>query len=196
MPTTLTRDWRQRNARIAELLEQRTGATVESWKARIGAADLPDEASLRAWLAREGVVGYPQMLLVMEQFGYPAFLVASADELIDAQYRDRRQLRPILDAVLTFAATLGELTVQARKTYISLMTPRRTFAAVQASPIRRVDLGLRLDHQPPTGRLQPAGSTASGRVNLRIGLTSVADVDDEVERWLRKAYDENSRSPR
>ena len=37
--------------------------------------------------------GYPQMLLVMERFGYPDFLLASADELIDGQYADRPELR-------------------------------------------------------------------------------------------------------
>jgi hypothetical protein len=32
----------------------------------------------------------------------------------------------------------------------------------------------------------------SGSVTVRIGLTSVDQVDDEVEAWLRRAYDENA----
>lgn len=63
------------------------------------------------------------------------------------QYANRAQLRPILDAVLAAASGLGEGTVQARKTYISLVTPRRTFAQVKVSTRGRVDLGLRLDDQ-------------------------------------------------
>jgi hypothetical protein len=38
------------------------------------------------------MTGYAQSLLVMECFGYPAFFLASADELIEGQYADRPQL--------------------------------------------------------------------------------------------------------
>src|SRR5262245_30013842 len=42
--------------------------------------------------SNQGVTGYAQSLLVMEQFGYPDFLVATADELIEQQYADRLEL--------------------------------------------------------------------------------------------------------
>ena len=77
--------------------------------------------------------------------GYPDFLTADAGELIDGQYADRPQLRPILDAVLALLPALGPVTVQARKTIVSLVSPRRTFAVVQATTKDRVDLGLRLE---------------------------------------------------
>lgn len=70
------------------------------------------------------MTGYPAMLLVMERFGYPDYLIASVDELIEGQYADRPALR--------------------HKTYVALVTPRRTFAAVQPTTKKRVDLGLRL----------------------------------------------------
>ena len=88
------RDWRARNAWMAGLLERRTGAGVETWNGRIRELDPPDETSLRAWLEEQGVTGYSQMLLVMERFGYPDFLTATADELIERQYADRPALRP------------------------------------------------------------------------------------------------------
>src|SRR5439155_25204560 len=91
-----TRDWRQRTVWIADLLKRRTGQDLDAWNARIAAENFVDEASVRAGLDRQGVNGYPQMLLVMERFGYPDFLLASADELIDGQYADRPELRPIL----------------------------------------------------------------------------------------------------
>ena len=53
----------------------------------------------------------------------------------------------------------------------------------------RVDLGLRLEGQEPGGRLQP--STIHETMKLQISLTSVDQVDAEVLRWLRQAYDEN-----
>ena len=186
------RDWRQMNQWMADLLKRRTGDDVETWNARVRQSGVGDEASLRAWLAARGVTGYPQMLLVMERFGYPDFLLATADKLVEGQYADRPTLRPILEAVLARAGQVGSVTVQARKTYVSLVTPRRTFAAVQATTRRRVDLGLRLAEPPLGGRLEAAGSMGSSAVTARIGLSSVEEVDDDVERWLRRAYEENA----
>jgi len=187
--TAAPRGWEYMRQESAERLHRSTGADLAEWNERVAASGVGDEAELRTWLSERGVTGYAQMLLVMERFGYPDFLLASADELIDGQYADRPQLRPVLDAVLAAACALGEVTVQARKTYISLVTPRRTFAQVKASTRSRVDLGLRLDGQQPQGRLQAAGSLGNGACTVRIGLSSVADVDDEVRSWLRRAYD-------
>lgn len=77
-----TRDWQSMKAMSARLLEERTGADVETWNQRIAKEQFPDEQHLRAWLAEQGVTGYAQSLLVMERFGYPDFFQASADELI------------------------------------------------------------------------------------------------------------------
>jgi hypothetical protein len=125
----------------------------------------------------------------MERFGYPDFLVASADELIEGQYADRPQLRPIFDAILEAAIGLGEVTVQARKTYVSLVSPRRTFARIQPTTRKRVDLGLRLEGQEPGGRLQP--SKIHETMKLQISLSAPTEVDSEVLRWLQRAYEEN-----
>lgn len=172
----------------AQLLERRTGASVDEWNARVVESGIDDEADLRQWLTDRDVTGYAQMLLVMERFGYPPFLKASAQELIDAQYEDRAGLRPILDRVLALAGGLGALTVQARKTYVSLVAPRRQFAVVKATTRDRVDLGLRLDGMEPDGRLLPAKRLANETINLRVPLASVDDVDDEVVALLERAY--------
>ncbi|MDF2770703.1 MAG: hypothetical protein K0S86_196 [Geminicoccaceae bacterium] len=185
-----TRDWQRNRTMWVRILEKRTGVGVDAWKRRIMREGLDDEASLRAWLTSQGVTGYGQSLLVMERFGYPDFLLATADELIDAQYEDRPGLRPIFDAIIAAAMRLGKVTVQARKTYVSLVSPRRTFARIQATTKGRVDLGLRIEGVAPDGRLQP--SRIHETMPLQIGLSTLPDIDDEVVRWLRRAYDENS----
>jgi len=115
------------------------------------------------------------------------------EKLIDAQYADRPRLRPVLDAVLAALPALGQVTVQARKTMVSLVGPRRTFAVVQATTKNRVDLGLRLDNHKPGGRLLAARDI--GAANLRIPLTGLGDFDKEALGWLRRAYDENAAPP-
>ena len=184
-----TRAWQGMNTMSARLLQERTGQDVDTWNQRIRAEPIQDEPHLRAWLAQHGVTGYAQSLLVMERFGYPDFLLATADELIQGQYTDRPRLRPIFDAIIAAAAGLGAVTIQTRKTYVSLVSPRRTFARVQPTTKTRVDLGLRLEKQKPGGRLQ--ASKIHETMPLQISLTSSAEVDSEVLDWLQRAYEQN-----
>src|SRR5438034_1273446 len=126
---------------------------------------------------------------------HPDFMTADAGELIEGQYADRPQLRPILDAVLALLPALGPATVQARKTIVSLVSPRRTFAVVRATTKDRVDLGLRLDDAEPGGRLQSAKDIGGGGATVRIALRRPEDIDDEVRALLRRAYEENTAPP-
>jgi hypothetical protein len=183
------RDWNSERELWIRVLQKQTGEGLDAWNHRVEQSGIGDEASLRAWLAQRGITGYAQTLLVRERFGYPDFLRATGAELIARQYADRPQIQPIYDALITAAASLGEVTLQARKSYVSLVTPRRTFARIQATTRNRVDLGLRLEGQKPGGRLQP--SKLHETMKLQISLTSPADVDAEVTGWLRTAYEQN-----
>jgi hypothetical protein len=174
----------------ARLLKERTGEDISYWMERISQQSFTDEQSLRRWLAQQGVNGYAQSLLVMEKFGYPDFMQASANDLVDGQYVDRQELRTIYDAILKAAAGLGDVVIQARKTYVSLVAPRRTFARVQATTRKRVDLALRLEGEKPGGRLIP--SKIHETMPLQISLSSPEEVDLEVLGWLEKAYEQNS----
>lgn len=187
------KSWKEMRDWAAHLLRSRTGQDVATWNRRAAEASLPDEQALRAWLDGRGVTGYAQALLVWERFGYPDFLTADADALVAGQYCDRPQLRPVLDAVLAALPALGPVTVQARKTCVSLVTPRRTFAVVQATTRSRVDLGLRLEHERAGGRLHAARDL--GAATVRIPLTGPEDVDAAVLGWLRRAYQENAAPP-
>lgn len=186
------KDWSEMMAMMADLLERRTGAGVAVWNERVRASGADgDEAQLRGWLTEQGVTGYAQQLLVMERFGYPDFLSASAGELIDAQYADRPQLRPILDRLLVVAGGIGTVTVQARKGYVALVSPRRTFAVIRPSTKQRVDVGLRLPDRALGGRLEAARGLGNESITVRAGLSSPADVDAEVIELLGLAYAAN-----
>jgi len=187
------RTWAEMRESITAMLVRDTGHDVAWWDEQIAAQPLiADETALRAWLREQGVTGYKQMLLVMERFGYPDYLLASADALLAAQYADRPQLRPILDAVVMAAQAFGPVEVQARKTYTSLLTPRRTFAAVRPTTKTRSDLVLRLDGVEPGGRLLDGRNSAGGGLNVRIALQTVADLDAEALDLLGQAYAESS----
>ncbi len=180
--------WEDFNRQAERLLERATGEGVAVWNARVAEADPKDEAELRAWLEARGVTGYARSHLIRERFGWPEFLTASARELLDAQYADRPQLRPIYDAVAGALEALGPMTFEARKGYISVVA-RRTFARIQAATKTRVDLGLRLDDHAPGGRLRPCRIHET--MPVMLSLTAVEEVDGEAIEWMRKAYEQN-----
>ena len=151
--TLPVRDWREHNRWIADLLKERTGDDVEVWNARMprgrlrrrggfaSVARRPRGYRLPAIAPGDGAVRVPGVLPRERRRAWSTVSTATG-----------QHLRTILDAILAQVATLGEVTVQTRKTYVSLVTPKRTFAAVQPTTRSRVDLGLRLANQPPTGR--------------------------------------------
>jgi hypothetical protein len=185
-----TLDWSHNRDMWIRVLEKKTGKGLNHWNTRIKKHKFTDARSLKAWLADEGVSGYAGQLLVMERFGYPDFVTTSAGKLIDEQYADRPHLRPIYEAIIRAARDLGEFVIQVRKGFVSLVTPRRTFARVQATTKSRVDLGLRIEGIKPSGRLQP--SRIHETMKLQISFMKPEEVDAEARRWLKKAYDENS----
>jgi Domain of unknown function (DUF5655) len=188
MTTTLA--WQHNRDMWVRVLKKQTGEGVDAWNSRIRKYRFSDEHQLRTWLSQRNVTGYAQQLLVMERFGYPDFVLATADELIYKQYEDAPQLRAVYDAIVKAAASCGEVVLQARKTFVSLVSPRRTFARIQRAGNGRVNLGLRLDGQRPVGRL--VRSNLHETMRLQIPLATEAEVDAEVREWLKRAYVENS----
>jgi uncharacterized protein DUF5655 len=186
------RSWQEMRDQEIKWLIERTGVGLDTWNARVRESGKSDEASLRAWLSERGVTGYPAMLLVMERFGYPDYLQASADDLIENQYADRPATRPIYDALLALLPQVGEIEVQARKTYVAFLTPKRTFSALVPTTRTRSDLGLRLPAtQPASGKLEVARNFPQSSITHKIGLTSADDIDDEVVDWIKRSYAEN-----
>ena len=186
---TTTRDWSHNRETWIGVLKKQTGKDLEYWNARIRKKRFADAQRLKEWLAGQDVTGYAEQLLVMEHFGYPDFFSSSADELIDGQYADRQHLRPIYEAVVASARAFGELVIQARKGYVSLLTSKRTFARVRATTRDRIDLGLRLEGLQPRGRLK--ASRIHETMPVQVSLSDVKDLDPQVLNWLRKAYEEN-----
>jgi hypothetical protein len=186
---TTIRDWQENRAMWVRVLEKQTNQKLEPWNRVVRETLITNEHDLRAWLTDHGVTGYAQTLLVMERFGYPDFLTATAEELIARQYEGRSHLRTIYDAIIDAARECGAIIIQARKTYVSLVAPRRTFARIK--PVRnQVDLGLRLKKCEPIGRIEPA--RIHHTMTVQIGLTSLQDVDPKVRYLLTQAYLENS----
>lgn len=174
------------------LLLRKTGHDVHWWADRGREASLKNDAELRDWMRdHHGVTGYAQYAVSWEMFGYPEFMLRDADELLDGQYANHPQLRPIADAVLAWAAATDGAEIQLRKGYVSLHTPRRKFAQLTRSNNTTVDLTLRLA-APADDRLEAIKVRADDLFDRRIRLKTADDVDPYVLATLTRAVEQNS----
>ncbi|MEU8133564.1 DUF5655 domain-containing protein [Streptodolium elevatio] len=185
------RTWQEMRDSTIDLLVRRTGEGLDVWNRRVRDSGVRDEAALRAWLDERDLGGYPQSLLVWERFGYPEFLTASADNLLAGQYDDRPALRPVLDALLVVGTSIADTAVQVRKTYVTLVSPKRQYALIRATTRDRLDLGLRLPGAALRKPLLPARGLGNDTINVRVPLHAVEDVDQDVEELLERAYQAN-----
>lgn len=171
---------------VTRNLLKNSGKTVEQWRALLKKqGPKGDEKAAHAWLRGQGL-GHVAAKIVsggLKPYRAP-------EQLVDAQYAgDRAALRPIYEAVIEAARKLGADVVERPcKTYVPLHRAK-TFALVKPERAR-VDVGFCLGTAvAPTRRLTPAAHLGSDRVTHKIALTSVGQVDAEVARWLKAAYD-------
>jgi len=120
------------------------------------------------------------LMLVAKQDG------ATSDDLVEAQYAGPKAgLRPICDLLLSRATALGDdVEVAPKKTGVSLRR-KKQFALITPATRDRIDLGINLPGAPADDRVVLAG----GMCTHKIAVRAVAEVDTELERWLREAYD-------
>lgn len=113
----------------------------------------------------------------------------SEKDLVEAQYEGKREeLRPIYDRLVNVAQGFGpDVELAPRKTYVGLMR-KKVFAVIKPGATR-MDLGLKLKEGEAGNQLVEAPGFGSGSITHKVALTSVDGVDEQVEHWLREAYD-------
>jgi predicted transport protein len=177
---------------IRSNMKEKTGKTLEQWVKLVKKDGPADPKSWRGWLKSAHGLGHVTAgVVAMEAQGKDRIGVyEKPDELVDAMYSGpKADLRPIHDALVKVASKLGkDVQVSPCKTYVALRR-KKQFAIVKPSTKTRVDLGLCLPDIEPEGRLEPAKSAGSDRVTHHIKLESAKEIDAEVKRWLKAAYE-------
>ena len=180
---------------IERNLPARTGRTLAQWGALVKREGPRDRKERTAWLRkRHGLGGTTAMLVAHAAEGRrPADDYADGRALVAAMYGGKKKsLVPVHEAAVRVARKLGkDVVASARKTYVSLVR-KRQFGAIQPSTTDRVDLGLVLPGVKAQGRLEATATVGGGRVTHRIALRSPKEVDAEVRRWLKEAYDRDA----
>jgi hypothetical protein len=179
-------------------LKQKTGRDLEEWVALIRKEGPPTEKERRTWLKDVHKLGINYSWWLAERAdgkgaedGDPEAYLKAAAAYVEAMYAGpRAALRPIHDRILELACSLGDdVKVCPCQTIVPLYR-NHVFAQIKPATNKRIDLGFALKDTKPTGRLIDTGGFAKkDRITYRIPLESVADIDDEVMRWLNAAYD-------
>jgi hypothetical protein len=173
-------------------LAARTGRSLEEWLVLVDASGIDplDQNAVRRWLRSEhGVPQNSQWAIADAAARAAGWQPPSVEEYIDSQYQGAKAaLRPIYDVLAEAIMGLGaDVRAEGRGGYTPFVRGRQ-FAAVAAAAQDRVDLGLRFTDPPASGRLQP--SNGPGQATHKVALHAVADVDDEVLRLVRVAYEQ------
>jgi hypothetical protein len=178
----------------ARLLE-RTGKTLEQWVELVRASGPPTEKERRAWLRDEhGMTTNYAWWIAERAGGRGAAEDYDPEALVDALFSGGKAgLRPLYEALLKLGLGLGpDVKASPCKTMVPLYR-KHVFAQLKPTTRTRLDLGLALGETPFTDRLLDTGGRArDDRITHRIEITRPEDIDEEVRRWLRAAYDRDS----
>ncbi len=95
-------------------------------------------------------------------------------------------VRQIYDRILKSARKFGRVGEEPKKTSIHLVN-RTAFAGV-ATRKSALILTIKSDRRLSSSRIHKSEQTSASRFHHEIKLTSTADVDSELVKWLRDAY--------
>lgn len=172
-------------------LKEKTGQSLEQWVKKAKASGESKHLAIIGWLKKEHRLthGYAALIARTTLSGAASGRGEDGDALVAAQYAGpKAALRPILDALIRTVTAFGDdVEVSPKKTYISLRRAKQ-FALVQPSSATRIDVGIQLKGVPATARLEPSGSF-NQMVSHRVRVESPKDVNPELKKWLKQAYD-------
>src|SRR5258707_14068071 len=99
-------------------------------------------------------------------------------------------LRPIYYALLKLGLKVGKEAKACHCQTIVRLYRNHVFAQIKPTTQTRIDLGFALGDTKATRRLIDTGGFAKkDRITHRIPITSLKEIDDEVKRWAKVAYD-------
>jgi hypothetical protein len=182
---------------ILRNLHTQTGKNSKQWVAIAKKHGSTDKKELGEWLKKEHGLGTTTAFWIAEQaLGAdddtdPDVYLAKAPQYVDAMYSGiKAALRPIHDALVQLGRSLGpDVKVCPCATIVPLYR-NHVFAQVKPATNTRIDFGYALGDTKATGRLiDTGGFKKKDRITHRIPISSLEEIDAEVKKWLRIAYD-------
>jgi hypothetical protein len=180
-------------------LPDKTGKTLGEWIQLVKVSGPPTEKERREWLKTKHKFGTNEAWWIAARAdgkeieeGDPEAYLKAAGKYVEEMYAGPKAgLRPIYEKLLKLGRSLGDdVRACPCKTIVPLYR-RHVFAQIKPTTQARIDLGLalaKLKEKAPK-RLVDTGAAKGDRITHRIPITKLTEIDDEVKRWLRTAYD-------
>jgi hypothetical protein len=184
---------------VAELKEK-TGRTLEEWVELVKKEGPKGEKERREWLKTRHKLGTNSAWWIVDRAegkdqdeGSPEAYLAAAVKYVEEQYAGpKEKLRPIYEELLRLGKSLGpDVKVCPCKTIVPLYRAH-VFAQIKPTTNKRVDMGYALAHYKgklPNRLVDTGGLAKKDRITHRIELTSVGEIDGEVKKWMKTAYE-------
>jgi len=179
-------------------LPEKTGRSLDEWVALTRKSGPSTEKERREWLKKEHKLGTNSAAWISERLegkgteeDSPEAYLKTVSEWVEAQYSGARAtLRPLYEQLLKLGFSLGkDVKACPCKTMVPLYR-NHVFAQIKPSTNTRIDLGFALGNMKTPKRLiDTGGYDKKDRITRRIEIRAKADIDDEVKRWLEKAYE-------
>jgi hypothetical protein len=179
-------------------LPEKTGRSLDEWIELTRKSGPPTEKERRDWLKKEHKFGTNSAICIAERAegkgtedDTPEGYLEAAEQWVEAMFSGpKAALRPLYDDLLKIALTLGpDAKASPGKTAVSLYR-NHVFANLKPSTNTRIDVGLSLGNMKTPKRLiDTGGYQKKDRITRRIEVKSKSDIDDELKRWLKKAYE-------
>ena len=172
-------------------IEARTGRTLAELRTLLAGSGLAKHGELRSFAMEKLGLGYGDantlVHLALASDGQSAAAGKSGAEVLAEIYADKKApLRPVHDALMAAIGRFGEFEVAPKKGYVSLRR-KKQFATIGPGSATRVDVGLNMKGVAATERL--LAEKPGGMCQYKVKLTAPSEVDAELVRWIRQAYD-------
>ena len=185
--------------KIIANLKTKTGRSIDEWIAFVRKAGPTSEADRRAWLKGTHKLGTNYAWWIAERAegkggdeNNPDVYLKNAPKYVEAMFAGKRAaLRPIYDKLLKVGLACGDDAKACPCKTIVPLYREHVFAEIKPATNSRIDLGLALgaDAVKLPARIAAVTNAKGNRITHRIAVTSLGEVDEFVERWLRKAYE-------
>lgn len=182
---------------VIAAMKEKTGRTLEEWISHVKKNGPPDEAARREWLKAEGLgTNYASWIAERAagrgwEDGDPKAYLKAAVKYVESMYAGPKAgLKPIHDELIQLGLSMGDdVKICPCQTIVPLYR-EHVFAEIKPATQKRIDFGIALGATKASGRLIDTGGFAKkNRITHRIPIESVDQIDDEVEHWLRVAYE-------
>ncbi|HEY1338385.1 MAG TPA: DUF5655 domain-containing protein [Bryobacteraceae bacterium] len=179
-------------------LKQKTGRSLDEWLTFVKKSGPKTEKERREWLKAEHGLGTNSAWWIAEraegkgtETSDPDAYLRAAEKYVEDMFSGGKAgLRPIYDALLKLGLGIGPDVKACPCQTIVPLYRHHVFAQIKPTTRTRIDLGFALGARKAEGRLIDTGGYAKkDRITHRIPISSAAEIDGEVKKWLRTAYD-------